>query len=165
MSVDGITFAERDEGSVAGQKFSFNSSDPTPGYPLSQAQGPQTISVAAATAVQLWRATQSPLTRFDYFKVTAGAAPTVDALDGTGTTPVAAGRLELTCNNADAAEQLFVIQLMAGLPFKLYSDISVYSLVAGEDGFTDGSDDVIDMIRYKNTTAATLFVTFALAAV
>jgi hypothetical protein len=164
MAVDGLTFAERDEGSVAGQAFSFNSSDPTPGYPLSQALGPFTVSVAADTIVVLWLATASPLTRFDYFKISAGAAPTVDALDGDGTTPVAAGQVELTCNNLDAAEQIFIVQLMAGLPFKLYSNISRYSISAGGNGFA-GTADVIDHIRYKNTTSAAISVTFALAAV
>jgi len=164
MAVDGITFAERDEGSIAGQKFSYDSGDPTPGYPLSQSLGPFTVSVAVDTIVTLWIATASPLTRFDYFKISAGAAPTVDALDGTGTVPVAAGQVELTCNDLDAAEQIFVVQLMAGLPFKLYSNISRYNISAGGNGFA-GTADLIDLIRYKNTTAAAIFVTFALAAV
>lgn len=164
MSVDGLTFAERDEGSIAGQRFSFNSGDPTPGYPLTQSLGPFTVSVAAAATVTLWLATASPLTRFDYFKIVAGAAPVVDALDGDGTTPALAGQLELTCNNLDAAENIFVLQLVAGLPFKLFSNISRYNISAGGSGFS-GTADVIDQIRFSNTTAAALFVTFALGAV
>ena len=164
MAVDGLTFAERDEGTIAGQVRAFNTSDPTPGYPLSQMLGPVTIGVATATEVLLWQANQSPLTRFDYAKIVAGAFPTVAALDGTGTTPALAGQLELTCNRADAGEQLFVIQLVAGLPFKLYSNISRYGIASLGDSFA-GTADVIDKLAYKNTTAVTVLVTFALAAV
>jgi len=164
VSVDGLTFAERDEGSIAGQKYSFNSGDPTPGYPYSQKLGPFTVSVIADATVTLWKGTQSPLTRFDHLKIVSGDAPTVDALDGSGTTPALAGELELTCNEADAAENIFVFQLVAGLPFKLFSDIARYNIASGANGFA-GTADVIDLLRFKNTTASTIFVTFALAAV
>lgn len=163
MSVDGIQFLDSDRGTVAGQRFLLAASDPPPGFPLSQVLGPFSVAVAVDAIVTLWQATASPLTRFDFFKMLAGDPPTVDALDGDGTTPAVAGQLELTCNNGDAAEQIFVVQLRAFLPFRLHSDISRYGISAGGNGFA-GTADVIDLIRYKNTTAAALVVTFGMGA-
>lgn len=163
MSVDGLQFLDSDRGTVAGQRFLFAASDPSPGFPLTQVLGPFTVSVAVDAIVILWQATNSPLTRFDYLKVVAGEPPSIDALDGDGTTPALAGQLELTCNNGDAAEQQAIVQLRTFLPFRLHSDVSRYGLTAGGNGFA-GTADVWDLVRYKNTTAAAIVVTFAMGA-
>lgn len=163
MSVDGLTFASRDEGTINGQLRRLASGDPTPGFPLSQMLGPDTITVTAGSTVTLWAASSSPLTTFDYFAIIVGDPPTVDALADSGTTPAAAGELELTCNNGDAAENIFVLTLVTALPFRLFSDTSRYNISAGGNGFA-GTADVIDQIRFKNTGTDDVTVTFAVGA-
>lgn len=163
MSVDGLTFSSRDEGTINGQLRRLNSGDPAPGFPLSQMLGPDTITVTAGSTVTLWQGSVSPLTTFDFLYVVTGDPPTVDALADSGTTPGVGGELELTCNNGDAAENIFVLTLLTGLPFRLFSDASRFNIAAGGNGFA-GTADIIDLVRFKNTGSSDVKVTFAVAA-
>jgi hypothetical protein len=92
----------------------------------------------------------------------AGDYPTVDGLSGAGATPTLAGLLELTCNNGDAAEQIWIEQLRAACPYRRFSNVGYYNISSGGDGFT-GSVDVVDFLRYKNNTSASLTVRYLLA--
>ena len=162
MSVDGLLFRSRVEGTVAGVAIALASGDPVPGMPLSQSLGVQSALVTAGSTVTLWAASSSPLTGFDYLAVMAGDPPSVDALDGDGTTPSLAGQVELTCNNGDAAEQIWIEQLRAFLPYQRFSDVGRFNISAGGNGFS-GTADVVDQVRYKNDTSDDLTVRWIVA--
>jgi len=59
--------------------------------------------------------------------------------------------LEMTCNEGDANEALFVVELTADLPFVLFSDASTY----GATPDLSGTADVIDKLRVKNSSGST----------
>lgn len=164
MSVDGLRYRSRDEGTIQGGLLTIDAGNPLPAQPLSQATGLLAVTIAIATEVTLWSAGASPLGRFDYCYVMAGAYPTVDGLDDSGTTPALAGQLELTCNDGDAAEQIWIEQLVAGLPYRRFSDISRFNISSGGDGFS-GTASVVNKLRYKNDTSAPVTVRYCLAAV
>lgn len=67
--------------------------------------------------------------------------------------------LELTCNDADAAEAIFTVSLAPGVPFILGADESRYN-----PGTLAGSSDVIDLIRVKNGAATDAVVNMVYAA-
>ena len=67
--------------------------------------------------------------------------------------------LELTCNDADAAEAIFTVKLVPNVPFVLGSDDSRYNT-----GALTGSADVIDLIRVKNSAATDAIVNMVIAA-
>lgn len=67
--------------------------------------------------------------------------------------------LELTCNDADAAEAIFTVSLAPGVPFILGADESRYN-----PGTLAGSADVIDLIRVKNGAATDAVVNMVYAA-
>jgi len=163
MSVDGLTFRWRDEGTIAGALVQLTAGDPLPAIPYSQTSGLLAVEVAAAATVTLWQATASPLTRFDYLFVMAGDYPTVDGLADTGTTLALAGLLEMTANNLNAAEQIWIEQLRAACPYRRFSDAGYYNIASGGSGFS-GTLDVVDLLRYQNNTSAALTVRYLLAA-
>jgi hypothetical protein len=153
MSVEGLRFRWRDEGTIAGTAVALTAGDPVPAFPLTETLGPFAIEVAAAATVTLWQASASPLTAFDYLYVMAGAYPTVDGLADDGTTPELAGQLELTCDDG-ASERIWFEQLRASFPYRRFSNAGL-----------NASDEanVIDLIRYENTTEDDLIVRFFLA--
>jgi hypothetical protein len=159
VSVDGLSFRWRDEGTIAGIAVALTAGNPVPALPYAQTTGLLAVTVAAAATVTLWQASASPLLAFDFCFVLAGDYPTVDGLADDGTTLALAGLLELTCNNGDAAEQIWVEQLRAACPYRRFSNIGYY----GNTGVS-GTADVIDLLRYKNDTAADLTVRYLLAA-
>ena len=163
MSTDGLRFRWRDEGSIAGILVSTTGGDPVPALPLDQTTGVLIVEVAASAIVTLWQASASPLTRFDFFYAMAGDYPSDDALD-TGVVPALAGQLELTCNDGDVAEQIWIEQLRAGFPYRRFSNIGRYGLTPGGSGF-DGTADVVDLIRYENNTSAAITLRYLLAQV
>lgn len=153
MSVDGLQFRWRDDGTIAGQAVSLTAGDPVPAFPLSQTLGPYAIEVAASTTATLWSAANFPMTAFDYLYVMAGDYPTEDDLDGDGTTPALAGQLELTCDDG-ATERIWFEQLRSGFPYRRFSNVGVNASSAA---------DVVDLIRYVNNTSDTVVVRFFLA--
>lgn len=162
MSVEGLSFRWRDEGTIGGSLHQLTAGDPLPAIPYSQTTGLLAVSVAAAATVTLWQATASPLDSFDFLYVEAGAAPTVDGLADTGTTLALAGLLELTANNGDAAEQIWIEQLRAWMPYRRFSNVGYYNISSGGSGFA-GIADVVDLLRYQNNTTAALTVRYLLA--
>jgi len=153
MSVAGLQFRWRDEGTLAGQLVQLTAGDPVPAFPLDQTLGPFAIDVAASTTVTLWQASASPLTAFDFLYAMAGDYPTVDNLDGDGTTPALAGQLELTCNDG-SDERIWFEQLRASFPYRRFSNVGVDA---------NSSPDVVDLIRYVNNTTDTVTIRFFLA--
>jgi len=164
MAVEGLSFRWRDEGTIAGALVQLTAGDPLPALPYSQTSGLLAVEIAVDTIVTLWQATTSPLTRFDYLFVMAGDYPTVDGLADDGTTLALAGLLELTCNNANAAEQIWIEQLRAACPYRRFSDVGYFNIASGGNGFA-GTVDVVDLLRYKNNTTAALTIRYLLAAV
>lgn len=162
MSVEGLHFRWRDEGTIAGALVQLTAGDPVPALPLSETTGMLAVKVAAAATVTLWQASASALSSFDYCFVMAGAYPSVDGLDDGGTTLALAGLLELTVNDADAAEQIWIEQLRAACPYRRFSNIGYYNIASGGSGFS-GTVDVIDLLRYQNNTTAELTVRYLLA--
>lgn len=162
MSVEGLRYRWRDEGTIAGVALALTAGDPVPAFPLAETTGLLAVEVNAAATVTLWSATSSPLTSFDFCYVMAGAYPSVDGLDGDGTTAALAGLLELTANNGDAAEQIWIEQLRAGFPYRRFSNIGYYNISSGGSGFS-GTPDVVDLLRYQNNTADVLTVRYLLA--
>ena len=67
--------------------------------------------------------------------------------------------VELTCNDGDAAEAIFTVTLVPGVPLMLGSDDSRYNT-----GALTGTADVIDLIRVKNGSATNAVVNLVLAA-
>lgn len=163
MSVDGLRFRYRDEGTIAGVGVALTAGDPVPAIPYSQTTGLLAVTVEAGEDVTLWSAAASPITAFDYLFVMAGDYPSVDGLADDGTAPDLAGLLELTVNEGDAAEQLWIEPLRAGCPYRRFSNVGYYDLTAGEDGFADGTADVVDLLRYQNNTTADVTVRYLLA--
>lgn len=153
MSVEGLRYRWRDEGTIGGQLVQLTAGDPVPALPLAQTLGPFAVEVAASTTVTLWQASASPLTAFDTLYAMAGAYPTDDALDGDGTTAALAGQLELTCNDG-ADERIWFEQLRAGFPYRRFSNVGVDST---------STADVIDLIRFVNNTTAVVLVRYFLA--
>lgn len=162
MSVEGLRFRWRDEGTIAGVLVQLTAGDPVPALPYTQTTGLLAVEVAAAATVTLWQASASPLTAFDYLFVMAGAYPTVDGLDDDGTTLALAGLLELTANNGDAAEQIWIEQLRAACPYRRFSNVGYYNISSGGSGFS-GTADVVDLLRYQNNTTDDLIVRYLLA--
>ena len=162
MSVEGLRFRWRDEGTIAGVLVQLTAGNPAPALPYSQTTGLLAVEVDAETTVTLWAASASPLTAFDFLYVMAGDYPTVDGLADDGTTLALAGLLELTANNGDAAEQIWIEQLRAACPYRRFSNVGYYDITAGEDGFT-GTADVVDLLRYQNNTTDTLTIRYLLA--
>lgn len=158
---DGLRYRWRDEGTIGSVLVQLAAADPVPALPLSQTTGLVVVDVEPDTIVTLWDAAASPITRFDFLYVQAGDLPEDDALE-TEDAPALAGLLELTCNNGDAAEQLWIEPLRAALPYRRFSDIAYYDLTPGGSAF-DGTADVVDLLRYKNTTNATITVRYLLA--
>lgn len=152
MSVAGLQYRWRDEGTIAGVLVQLTAGEPVPALPLSQTTGLLAVSVAAAATITLWQATVSPLSAFDFLYVQAGALPTVDALDDTGTTAALAGLVELTCNDG-ANERIWFEQLRAGFPYRRFSNVGVDSTSVA---------DVVDLIRFQNNTAAALTIRYLL---
>lgn len=155
MSVDGLQFRWRDQGTIAGDLVSVTAGDPVPAFPLSQTTGVIAVTVATGVTRTLWQASASPLTRFDFLYVMAGDYPTVDNLDDDGTTPALAGQLELTCHDG-ANERIWFEQLRSSFPYRRFSDIGV-------DGTSVAG--VIDLIRFVNNTSGDLTARILLAAV
>lgn len=156
MSVEGLRYRWRDEGTIAGVAISLTAGDPVPALPLSQMLGPFAVDVAAAATVTLWQATASPLASFDTLYVMAGDYPDADALDDTGTTAALAGQLELTCNDG-ATERIWFEQLRSGFPYRRFSNVGV-DLTSPTP-----AADVIDLIRFVNNTTAAVTVRYFLA--
>lgn len=154
MSVDGLRFTWRDQGTIGGVGIALTAGDPVPALPLDLTTGLQVASVAASATTTLWQATASPLTSFDFLYIMAGDYPTEDALD-TEDIPALVGQLELTCNDG-ANERIWFEQMRSGFPYRRFSDVGV-----------DGTSvaDVIDLIRFVNNTAAAVTVRFLLATV
>lgn len=153
MSVEGLSFRWRDEGTIGGSLHQLAAGDPLPAIPYSETTGLLAVEVAAAATVTLWQATASPLDSFDFLYVQAGAAPTVDGLADSGTTLALAGQLEVTCNDG-ANERIWFEQLRAWMPYRRFSNVGV-----------DGTSvaDVIDLLRYVNNTTAALTIRYLLA--
>lgn len=160
MSLDGLRYRWRDEGVIAGVAITLTAGDPVPALPLSQTTGLLVVEVAADAIVTLWDAAASPITRFDFCYVMAGDYPDDDSL-AEETTPSLAGLLELTCNNGHAAEQLWIEQLRAAMPYRRFSDVAYYNLTPGGSAFA-GTADVVDLLRYENNTTATVTVRYLL---
>jgi len=99
-------------------------------------------TVVNNTTVTLWSSTASPLTTFSFLAAWS---------DGEV-------ELELTCNDGDANEAIFTVELQNGIPFMLGSDDSRYN-----PGSVSGSADVIDLIRVKNGAATDVNVYLILA--
>lgn len=156
MSVAGLAFRWRDEGTIGGSLHQLTAGDPLPSIPYSETTGLLAVEVAAAATVTLWQATASPLDSFDFCYVQAGAAPTVDGLADTGTTLALAGLLELTCNDG-ANERIWFEQLRAWMPYRRFSNIGI-DLTSPTP-----ASDVIDLLRYQNNTTAALTVRYLLA--
>jgi hypothetical protein len=115
----------------------------------------QSQAVAANTAAALWdpRAwTGHPFQTFDYLEVWYED----DEIGGV--------LLELTANEGNAQENIFLVELISGVPFRLGSDTSAFNIIAGNDAFTiyGVTPDVIDRLRVKNvhlTRSVTLYMT------
>lgn len=153
MSVQGLRYRWRDEGTIEGLLLGFTAGDPVPALPLTQAFGPIQVNVLAATTVTLWQASTAALTSFDTLYVMAGDYPTVDALDGDGVTAALAGQLELTCN-VGANQRVWFEQLRSGFPYRRFSNVGVDSTSVA---------DILDLIRFVNNTTATVTVRLFLA--
>lgn len=153
MSVEGLQYRWRDEGTIAGVQVGLTAGDPIPAMPLSQTTGLLAVDILTLTTVTLWSAATSALTSFDTLYVMTGDYPSVDGLDGDGTTAALAGQLELTCNDG-ANERIWFEQLRAGFPYRRFSNVGVDSTSVA---------DVIDLIRFVNNTTGTLTVRYFLA--
>lgn len=163
MASDGLRYRWRDEGVIAGVAVSLTAGDPVPALPLSQTTGLLAVEVAVDAIVTLWDASASPITRFDFCYVMAGDYPTEDSL-AEESTPALAGLLELTCKNGNVAEQLWIEPLRSAMPYRRLSDVAYFDLTPGGSAF-DGTADVVDLLRYKNTTTATVTVRYLLGRV
>jgi hypothetical protein len=155
MSVEGLRFRWRDEGTIAGVLAQLTAGDPVPAFPLAQTTGLIAVEVDAGDTLTLWLASASPLTAFDYCYVMAGDFPTVDGLADSGTTPALSGQLLLTADVGGAGELVWTEQLRAGFPYRRFSNVAV------------GSDDVatvVNRLQYVNTTVDTVTVRVYLAA-
>lgn len=153
MSVEGLRFHWRDEGTIAGVLAQLTAGDPVPALPLSESTGLIAIAVDADASVTLWLASTSPLNTFDFCYVMAGDYPTEDALDAE-TTPALAGRLALTCNVDDAAEAVWTEQLRSGFPYRRFSNVALDA---------NGDAGVVNRLVYTNTTVDTVTVRVYLA--
>lgn len=153
MSVEGLQFRWRDEGTIAGVLVQLTAGDPVPALPYSQTTGLLAVTVAAAATVTLWQASVSPLTSFDFLYVQAGALPTVDGLADDGTTLALAGYVELTCNDG-ANERIWFEQLRAACPYRRFSNVGIDSTSVA---------DVVDLLRYTNNTTDDVTLRYLLA--
>jgi hypothetical protein len=140
MSVEGLSFRWRDEGTIGGSPIALTAGDPLPAVPYSQTVGPFAIEVEAGATVTLWSAAASPLTAFDFLYVMAGPEPSVDGLADDGTTPDLAGELTLTTGGT---AKTWIEVLRAGLPYRRFSNVAY-------DG--DDAAAVVTSLSYENDT-------------
>lgn len=107
------------------------------------------FTFAGNDTVTVWNPTVdslNPITDFDFIFIVAR----------TGSV-----QLECTCNEGDANEALDVKTLVAGVPFILAADDSVYGAAASQG--IGGSADVIDKLRIKDISGAANEVTVIIA--
>ncbi len=154
MSVEGLRFRWRDEGTIAGVLVQLTAGDPLPALPLNQTTGLIAVDVDPDESLTLWLASASPLTAFDYLYVMAGAYPTADNLADAGTTPELAGQLTLTCNVDLATEATWMEQLRASFPYRRFSNVALDS---------NGDAGVLNRLTYLNNTVDTVTVRVYLA--
>lgn len=131
-----------------GREYVFQSPTTPPTLSLSELHT-QTFSLATATTVILWDPTLASVpsepTSFDFLYALASQACF----------------LELTCNEDDANERVFVVPLKADIPFLLGADDAFYNFTATGDAYA-GALDVIDRLRLRNQSGSTATVTVAL---
>lgn len=125
---------------VGGKEKVWSQPATTPTISLNADPADYTVPVAAGDTVVLWSPT------------VAGSAALPDSFTFLMLVADEDVMVEFTCNEGDANERVFAIQLAANVPFMLGGDDAFYNFTT--DAFA-GTLDVIDQIRCKNLSVDT----------
>ena len=63
-------------------------------------------------------------------------------------------RIEFTCKEGDGTENIFVFTIPAAGSITIMKNGSVYNVIAGGDGFVDGTAGDIDLVRVEEKLGA-----------